>query len=358
MKPSIYKQVKSFLSKWRIASTELLRNEAFSETPPKQNLHRALTCLRRAQLISSLSVAGVWYHFDYHLKRRFEALEKLSYKDRTKRFSSWGMDHHLKVIQVGLTLEKCFPDIHLNANLFSDHVSFSTGSQGQRGLKFVPDLTLTSNDSTPELSFIEVERTLKSKRRYEQRWLAYENDSSLVSCIYWVFDSYNATRLMELMSAYFQDGRARKKFRLAIVLDKDFQKSPSEKSVTVFNRYGRYKDSVQNVLFESPLKIFPSLFSELSSNAPNSNDINGSLGGSVLTPLPHPYHSTNSTDVAEANVRGVRTEPPSEQKKSMDEKKVQRTTREESQNSPTTLKKNIDSFLDTYLCPKIQLEHS
>lgn len=320
MKSSLPKQIEGFLKKWRIVTSDRIKRFALS-TPVSDDVFRnALLRLRRKEKLLTLSLQGKSYHFHASLKPRVEALEKLSLEERNERFSSWGFDHHLKVVDLGLKLEKLFPHFQVIPNLFSDHVSFATGSTFSKKRKVVPDLTLIDTlGGEPKLLFIEVECTLKNPKSYEKKWLAYERDAEVKSVLYWTFDRYIEARLQTLMKNYFEGEEAREDFELALVNESSLDRNLLSRTVTVIHRGHSQKLSLQNWLGMAPKKMLTACSPVPPFKHENINDFSETLSGSEQTPLPLPCLSTKDQEVAKATVRGVCSDPTSDDGKEVEE---------------------------------------
>ena len=171
--------------------------------------------------------------------------------ERIEKVSSWGIIHHFKILDLGLSLRGTYPELCIRPNLFSDHVSFSLGSTGRSGKKFVPDLIVsTRNLDTPRTLYIEVERTVKKKSRYDERWLAFESDRLVDDCIYFLDDFYNTRRIRSFAESYFSDGQARPEFFLGFV---DSSKGLMNSTVTIYKARGQNVSQL-NDIFNQLLK--------------------------------------------------------------------------------------------------------
>src|SRR5262249_33140120 len=153
--------------------------------------------------------------------------------------------HHLFVVQIGRELERRFPEISVRANLFSDHKTFSR----RQKRKFVPDLILTGTSSGSQVyAYVEVERTMKKKTRYRERWVDYDCDPHLDSCVYWVFEREVGEKLRKLMIKHFRSEHADKEFKLGVLYDKDYTLDPTGKIVQVADFVGDRKETLENAL--------------------------------------------------------------------------------------------------------------
>lgn len=218
MKQSAPQKIKDFLSDWRMATFPILRNQVFKNQISEDSLSKAIFRLQQQGELQSVRVGNQHLYFDRLLKKRSEALIEKTMKERLGKISSWGIRHHFKILEIGLQLKDIYPALCIKPNLFSDHVSFSLGSFGRGGKKYAPDLILsTSNLESPRSLYIEVERTVKKKTRYDERWLAFENDPHVSGCLYWLDDFFATKRLLHLAKNYFLDGRARPSFFLGFL---------------------------------------------------------------------------------------------------------------------------------------------
>ncbi len=346
----------SILQRWKIISTDLLVRDPSLSKCSDRVLQNSLSRLRKRGLILSVRIGKRWFHFHHYLKRWWSSLSTLSMQERTRKYFSSGLDHHLKVLNVGRYLEGLSPTLHITANVLSDRVSFSQGSQGLRDKKYVPDLTLSFEDQgNIELAYIEVERTLKKIERYRERWLAYEIDNNLNFCLYWVSEPYLLGRLTQYMLDYFYDQRARSNFSLAILLDNSSTHNESKSNVLLFNRNGRYQTTLKNLLSGKNSAV-ASCWVSPSLNAEMFNYSKALLGGAELTPLPLPSHSNDVSEVAKASVRGVSSAPPSPMIP-VDGRGSSSTQHEATIETRPTLhpQNNLDSILDISHLSKISI---
>ncbi len=208
--------IENHLNTWRITTHSRLKAELCSLTD--EHISQSLWRLRKRRKVVSLKVGNEWYHFDASMKRRAEALRELSADERDVSFSSWGMQHHLQVIDLGIRLKYQFPEHQITPNLFSEHHSFTQGSLGLGNKKYAPDLIVAPAFGTQECIYIEVERTMKSEARYLDRWLAFEGDPHVSLCLYWITDRRLAARLQDFAIKYFQGSRVELGFTLGFAV--------------------------------------------------------------------------------------------------------------------------------------------
>jgi hypothetical protein len=292
-------QIYTFLEKWKIANTDMLKSAVPVESVSNGSFRTALKRLRRRGDMLSLRVGPIWYHFDRRLKARYEGLEKFHFLDRQEKFSAWGFDHHLKVVEIGRKIERTFRQLEVTANLGSDYVSYGYGTRINSKTKFVPDLMVCRKDlDKPKYHYIEVERTIKERARYDKRWLAYEGDENLDCCLYWVFDRYHEKRLERFMEKYFRAPYISENFRMALLLDENFERSRHEPAVSTFSFEGMKSKSFWESLFPKCDTWTPSRSPEIFESRESLNHFNRPLGEVELTSLTHPCTPDGFQDVA------------------------------------------------------------
>ncbi len=317
---SLPKEIEVFLKKWRIVTSDHFKRFGLSKSVSDDVFRNALLRLRRKGKLFTLYLKGKSYHFHSSLKPRVEALEKFSQEERDERFLSWGIDHHLKVVDLGLKLEKAFPHFQITPNLFSDHVSFATGSTLSKNRKSAPDLTLINVLSEePKLIFVEVECTLKNPRSYEKKWLAYERDLTVKAVLYWTFDRYITTRLESLMKQHLQGEEGREDFEFGLVHESPFVENSLHSNASII-RSGYSKPILLSKWLETASKKMLTACSPIPRFGHEKiNNFTAMLSGSKQTPLPLPCLSTKDQEVAKATVRGVCFDPPSDNRKEVEE---------------------------------------
>lgn len=249
-KLSTPKTILNLLNKWKIISSELMPEVISTDAIRKGTLKGALKRLRMRGELFSLRVGDPWIYFHPRFVKRWEALKKLDSTSRFRKFYQWGIDHHLKVVSVGRKIESLLPRIQIVANFGVDDSPLNHGSVSFMGRKFVPDLIVSDAIlEARKFAFIEVERTIKEKSRYRDRWLSYSKEQELGCCLYWVFDRFHQGRLMNEMHRLTLQNILPPLFRISIVLDSDLEKEAFEPIVTVFERRQIKKATLSEALF-------------------------------------------------------------------------------------------------------------
>lgn len=240
----------NLLNKWKIVSSDTLAEVIPPENIRSGALKGALKRLRQRGEIYSIRIGNPWIYFHPRFVKRWAALKQVDAPNRFRKFYTWGLDHHLKVVNVGRKLEERFPRLHIVANLGTEDSPINQGSIAYDGRKFVPDLILSDSIlSDRKYTYVEVERTIKEKSRYRDRWFAYARDPNLECCVYWVFDRFHQSRLENEMQKQMAQNLIPSKFRMAILLDSDLEREVFDPVVTVFEERQKKQANLSEALF-------------------------------------------------------------------------------------------------------------
>lgn len=244
------KIVSNLLNKWKIISSDMLVDVIPKEHIRNGTLKGALKRMRIRGELFSLRVGDPWIYFHPRFVKRWKTLRRLDKNLRFRKFYQWGLDHHLKVVSVGRKLEALISKAQILANFGIDDSPLNHGTVDFNGKKYVPDLIVSDAIlDARKYAFIEIERTIKEKSRYRERWLSYASDPSLGCCLYWVFDRFHKNRLENEIQRLKSQRILSSKFRIAVVLDSDLEKEGFEPIVSVFEGGEIRKANIREALF-------------------------------------------------------------------------------------------------------------
>ncbi len=210
--------IRSFIGKWKIASTAMLYERAFPSPISAGGLKVSLHRLRQNGEILSCRIGNQSYHFHPIYRRRFEVLQSLPVGARWMRANKWGFAHHLETTKFGFQFEKLFPLFSISTNVFSDYVSFAEGTGYNGNHRYCPDISLSySKGELRRFIYVEYEKHSKTKEKYTKRWIAYHNEPKLRSCLYITDDPNLEHRLEQMIETYMRTTRQRPNFSMAVM---------------------------------------------------------------------------------------------------------------------------------------------
>lgn len=213
-------RIRDVLGTWKMISTSdlkllLHRAPSFNQRTFEWSLLR----LRKKGEIYSLRIGSQILNFHSKWKKRYALFLKNPSQRRELILRETGLFHHLELLRIYLEIRKEVPSWIAYPNLSNQSCAFTKSIQGGR---LFPDLILRQTPTSSAL-YIEVERTLKSEKRYRERWRSYERDRAIYGCLYWLEDPSHLGPLVELSKAFFDRKSGRAEFSLSFVLDEQFR---------------------------------------------------------------------------------------------------------------------------------------
>lgn len=194
----------NWLRLWKCTNSTILQKlvtglHGRSEAAYLQSLKR----LKQTGLYSSVRVGAEAYYFQDSYKNHSEKLAALDPLLRKEYLESSGLRHHIEVQHVWLWTQV------INARIKG--LLFIEGPDGletkfRAGISKKPDLCLVTNFGTVP---IEVERNIKSKERWFEKWLEYECDPDIPGCLYFVSDHETCDALHRNFLSFFEQARKR-----------------------------------------------------------------------------------------------------------------------------------------------------
>jgi hypothetical protein len=218
-------RVSNLVSKWRLMDDATLRGrlkrEGLSDGAVRVALHRA----EKKRKIFRWRESDESLVFDSSWQSRFQFLSDRAEEESGARvLSRSGMRHQVMVSRVGLSLGSILNYDFVPVLLPEVHLRRSKRA-ASRNL-FVPDLIAAPSLQSEKLFYVEIERSMKKLKRYQERWSAYEVDRSVGFCLYVVPSAEMMLRICHVMKSYFERVfMGREDFSLACVLDGEMDSS-------------------------------------------------------------------------------------------------------------------------------------
>lgn len=217
---SYREQIKELLRTWKaIPTTNLRQLLSQSSTFNQRSFEWALSQMRRRQELHTLRIGRDYLNFSSAWKKRFILLHSVPPHRREATLEATGLQHHFELLEIFLLLKRKFSTLNAYPNLSNQTSIFSRSLQG--GKQF-PDLVLRENIHSPSI-YVELERNLKSEKRYLEKWRAYERDRNVYACLYWLTESSHLRFLLKLVREFFDRRSGRSSFFLGLVTMEAFQ---------------------------------------------------------------------------------------------------------------------------------------
>jgi len=238
-------EARKIMRKWKIARTEHLEALIRDKFGMSDSAFRQLLCrLRADRHIFTSYLVDQTIHFDRSAFKRWQFLEALPDTEHEKFISKSGIEHNLQMFDLANSIESLWPSFEVIPNVLSEKSQSTFGVSDHRE-KHSPDIILRSRDANESGSiFVEVERSLKERSRYQKKWMAYEGDPTISICIYWISDAAILNRLISDAETFFMGGLGVGDFKLGFVDHREFKLHQSSSSITVVSTAGR---SIQKV---------------------------------------------------------------------------------------------------------------
>lgn len=240
------------MRRWKIARTEHLETLIRDKLKMSDSAFRQLLCrLRADRHIYTSYLPDQTVHFDRSAYRRWKFLEELPESEQEKFISRSGIEHNLMMLGLANQIDALFPDLAMIPNVLSEKSLSTFGVEDYRE-KHAPDFVCRSkSDDCSSYFYIEVERSLKEKGRYKRKWMAYEGDSSISSCFYWVSDKRILDRLVGDAQRFFSNGMAFGDFKLGFVHTVDFERQLADTPIIVCSSSGRAEKTLRRTFEEA-----------------------------------------------------------------------------------------------------------
>lgn len=225
-------QVRSFMKVWRMSNLDSLRKGAFLENAPSEaTLRQTMRRLRRAKALFTSRLGTDFLHFDPSLKNRWAYIEKLPVEERQIFKSRSGIEHHLKLQELALNILGIDRELQILPNTLSEtaHSTFS----GRH--KHLPDLSIVKSlRNSKTILYVELERSLKAKSRYLEKWRAYESDEQIAAVLYCTTRPETDARLEEAMKQFFDRSNGFDGFQMALVKEEDVNSLKGRAPLRIF----------------------------------------------------------------------------------------------------------------------------
>lgn len=238
-------RIRDLLATWKMISTSDLKL-LLHRTPEfnQRTFEWSLLRLRKKGEIYSLRIGPQILNFHSKWKKRYALFLKNPSQRRELILRQTGLFHHLELLRIYLEVQKEVPDWIAYPNLSNQSCAFTQSIQGRR---LFPDLILRKTPASSAL-YIEFERTLKSEKRYRERWRSYERDRSIYGCLYWLEEPSHLGPLLELSKAFFDRKSGRAEFHLSFVLDVQFRQNRLDTQIYRVGLNRREEISLREVL--------------------------------------------------------------------------------------------------------------
>jgi len=235
------KDLRQFITKWRMVSAVQLRREAESSLRVSEDsLRKMMSRLRKNGAIRSCRMGSETVYFDSSLRKGADYINSLSSEEGSLFLKPSGIQHHLLMLDLAQGLVAMNSTLSVDGNVLTDTHSSSYSEHEDFFRKHAPDLTLSAKaNSEGLLCYIEVERTLKAAARYRAKWGVYESDESVSLVLYWSYDRRFERRLQDLMGKYFRRMIGDKSFEIGTMLDSDFKNLEAQAPVKLFSIQGK-----------------------------------------------------------------------------------------------------------------------
>jgi len=245
---SISDQVLEFLSTWKLSNLKQIRRWCFQNKTNEKVLDEILRRLRNRGLLSCVRVGkeNIFFDREKTLEKRSKALRTVKPQDRVTIFRKWGLDHDLTLVDLGNQFAES--GLKVYPNFEKGWGQEREGSLNLQGERIFPDLHLLNPKSTNEVICIEWERNLKSKSRYADIWLTYEQDLS-VQCVIYIAEKPGHLRsIADSMKKYMSEPDVRENFLLGILLRDTFEEKNFEADLEVFGPAFSHQKQIKEVL--------------------------------------------------------------------------------------------------------------
>lgn len=223
---------------WKCTNSTILQKLTINLQGRKEAAYlQALKRLKKAGAFHSVRVGAEAFYFHDSYKHHLEKLKEMDPPLRNSYLEKTGIRHHVEVQNVWTWMQ--IVNARIRGKLFIEGPE-DLKSQFRSGISKKPDLALVGNGCVP----VEVERNVKSKERWHEKWLEYECDPNVLGCLYFVSDTLTWNTLHENFLEFFEGARKRNsKFWLA-------QAWPYNPQIVKYSTDEMLEVSLPNVFFD------------------------------------------------------------------------------------------------------------
>ena len=230
-------RVFEFMQQWKMATPSQIREFAFSnEAISDAVFWNVLKRLKKRHLLQSVQCGLTTVYFSYAYKR-WRHLSKLPLEHRAAFIQSSGIQHNLDMLELAGRFQQLQSQCWIKPNIHSEEVLARTSATSHEGNNFFPDLVIQQGFSqeSSTLFYIEVERTLKAKERYKDRWRAYEADNKIKSCLYFTPEALVESALAKMAIDFFRRDFGSKRFSIGVLRARTISDISSDSTVSLFS---------------------------------------------------------------------------------------------------------------------------
>lgn len=201
---SLRATVEDYISVWRLIDFGDLQEILIRSRGIHPNQFYDLMCrLRKSKKIIPFKKNSFHLIFDPKWENRHKYLQLGDQSKIKTLLSRSGMSHHVGISKIGIQLRILIQDCEVRP-VFNIDRSLASGGAGSIETNYSPDIVLSLTDKR-DLFYLEFERSMKAKGRYTDRWIDYESNPLVKSCLYFVDRIEVQNRLRLLICDYFKN---------------------------------------------------------------------------------------------------------------------------------------------------------